>query len=1069
MSLIARVISRWLVRFCVLAMMCGTLAAPPAAGQSTRSFSNTTSGGINSLTTCLLPLVRNFTVTSNFVVGDVDLGVLASHAWRGDISITLQSPAGTRQTLVTGNGIASGDNFNVRLNDGGTQLVNTDNPDGNHSTAGVPPYQNNFIPEAPLSVFNGQTSAGTWRLEICDTFSLLDDGTFLRADLFLTPQTSSSGTGAIFVVSSTADSGTRTLRQAVIDANAIPGEADTISFAIPGTGPHTITLASPLPPFLGSGDTLDGTTQPGSSCGNLWAGTPHNLRIHLTAGTIGTGLHLEAANLTVRGLAITGFSTKVYTHPLASNVAIRCNYIGLLPNGTRGSGTSLGVRVDGAGTVIGGLNPGEGNVVSGNATAVFTTSGSSDTAIRGNFIGTDPTGMSIIANDRGINNLSGTATWRDITRNLISGNNGPAGIALETDDRVSPSDGQIRIQSNIIGTNRTQTALLRNSGDGIFFDASSITGVLIGGTAATEGNIITANQDGIDMRSVSGVTIRGNTIALALARGIWLDNVSNVTIGGDAATQGNSIGGNGNDGIQILNNSSNITITGNLIRPIATIGGTFANADHGIVLVNTSNVTIGNGTASGRNVIAGNGRRGIFGVGTNSGITINGNYIGTDLTGNVAVANGQNEGAVTRDAISFDGGGNASNIAILNNVIGGYSAALVEFWTSTTNGVTIQGNNIGVGANGSSQIVSGNGEDLVYFGGGSSHSNILIGGSAAGQGNTIAFSSRSGIRLESSGSNIQVIGNTIRNNSRNGIYLAGNTRAAIVGNRIFGNTLIGIDLGENGVTANDPGDGDAGPNDQLNFPVIAGANTNGSNILQYNFTLDAPAAANGYRIDFFANAAGHFSGFGEGERFIGSIDIVHPGGSHSYSGNLTTIEPVSVNERVTATTTRKTAGGAWDITSEFSAVATAGGIAQLAVQIASQVFDPPAANPFATPGNDIVLTATVTNTGNGSTDADSIFAVLSIDQANVFHNAATPAFGGVIGFTSGSPGLTFTPSTDLRFSNNPAPPTGFAQCTYTPAAGYDPQVRHVCLNPKGTMPGGSPAGQFEVRLRARIN
>ena len=37
-----------------------------------------------------------------------------------------------------------------------------------------------------------------------------------------------------------------TLRQAIIDANALPG-TDTISFNIAGVGPHTIDLLSALP------------------------------------------------------------------------------------------------------------------------------------------------------------------------------------------------------------------------------------------------------------------------------------------------------------------------------------------------------------------------------------------------------------------------------------------------------------------------------------------------------------------------------------------------------------------------------------------------------------------------------------------------------------------------------------------------------------------------------------------------------------------------------------------------------------------------------------------------------
>lgn len=870
------------------------------------------------------------------------------------------------------------------------------------------------------------------------------------------------------IVSNTNDSGAGSLRSAIAAANA-SAAADTISFAIPGAGPHTINLSTPLPPLLGANDAIDGTTQPGSSCGDLWAGTPPVLQIRLNAGAIGTGLHLEAANLLVRGLSITGFTNKVYIHPFASNVNIQCNYIGLLPDGTRGSGTSPGVLVEAPGTVIGGLNPGEGNVISGNSFAVWTFNGSTNTAVRGNFIGTNPTGLGAIANGDGINHINGSGTWRDITYNLISGNSG-IGIRLDIDDRITPSTDTIRIQRNRIGFNRTLSALLPNGGDGIFFDSASITNVLIGGVAASEGNEISGGNDAIDLRAVNNIRIRGNTIARAPARGIWMAGASNVTIGGTASGEGNSIGGNGADGIFTGFDSSAITILGNLIQPITIAGATAAaNAGHGIWIERANTVNIGDGTAAGRNVIGGNRGRGIRGSVANSNVTINGNYIGTDASGNVAVLGGQGLGASRRDAISFDDSGTYTNLVILNNVIGGYEAALVETRNSTVNGLTIQSNSIGVGANGTAQIVSANTEDLIYIGGGGTYSNVLIGGSTAGQGNTVAFSSRSGVRLESTGANIQVIGNTIRNNTRNGIIVVGNTRAALVSNRIYANGQIGIDLSENGVTANDSGDGDSGPNDLLNFPQAIRANVAGPNQLRYNVALDAPAAANGYRIEFFANSAADPTGFGEGERYLGHVDVGHAGGTQTYAGTLTTLQPVAVGDIISATTTRRTAGGAWDMTSEFSAVVTADGIAQLGVQITSQVFDPPAANPFATPGNDMLLTATVTNAGNGSTDADSIFVVLSIDPANAFHNATTPALGGVVGFSSGSAGLTFNAANDLRFSNSVAAPSSLAQCTYTPAAGYDPQVRHVCLNPKGSLPGGSPQGQFVVQLRTRIN
>lgn len=1059
-----------LLRLALGMLLAAIVGASPAAAQSVRSFTNSSAAAINSSTACTSPIVRNFTVASNFIVGDVDLGVFAIHTWRGDIRITLQSPAGTRQQLVNGDDAAiGGDNFSVRLNDGGTRVVNTDDPLANHSGSAVPPYQHTFIPDAPLSVFNGQQSAGTWRLEICDLFPAADDGTFVRSDLYLTPATSSSGTGAIFVVASTADSGTATLRQAVLDANAAASEADTISFAIPGAGPHTITLSTPLPPFLGSGDTIDGTTQPGASCGDLWAGIPPTLLVRLNAGSIGTGLHLEAANLTVRGLSITGFTNKVYIHPFASNVSIRCNYIGLLPDGTRGSGTSPGVLVEGPGTVIGGLGPGDGNVISGNSFAVWTFNGSTNTAVRGNFIGTNPTGMNAIANGTAINNINGSASWRDITRNLISGNTN-GGIALESDDVISPATDQIRIQRNRIGFNRTLGALLLNGTNNaaIQFAPGSITNVLIGGAASAEGNEIAGSREGILLQQVSNIRIRGNTIARSTTRGIWVENARNITIGGTAGGEGNAIGGSGSDGIYINSNSSNITILGNLIQPVTITGATFANTGEGIWIDGASGVNIGDGSAQGRNVIGGNRLRAIRLGSTNSNITIDGNYIGTNATGNVAVANGQSAAANARDAIGVQFS-TVTNLTIRNNVIGGYTASLIEAFGGSSTGLVIQNNSLGVGADGVSQIVSGVIEDLLFIGGSGNHTNMLIGGGSAGQGNLVAFGGRDGIRLDATISNGQVIGNTIRNNAGDGIRLIGSSRAAIISNRIFANGLRGIDLGGNGVTANDPGDGDSGPNDLLNFPVIASASGNGANQLIYTFTLDAPAAANGYRVEFFANTAADPSGFGEGERYLGHVDITHAGGVQNFTGTLTTLETVSIGDIISATTTRRTAGGGWDITSEFSAAATASGMAQLAVAMASAPLEPAPEGPFATPGNDMVLSTTVSNVGSGSPSADSIFVVLSIASDNSFLNATSPAFGGVIGFASATPSLTFTPGTDLRFSDAASPPSSFAQCTYAPATGYDPLVRHLCLNPKGTLPPGTPDGQFTVQLRTRIH
>lgn len=869
-------------------------------------------------------------------------------------------------------------------------------------------------------------------------------------------------------VTNTADSGSGSLREAIQFANAQSGIL-AINFAIPGAGPHTITLSAALPNITNNGLTIDGTTQSGTQCRDLWAGNGHDLRVNVRGGGF-NGFQLSGTGQTIRGLSLTNFDNAIIALAGSSSATIQCNYLGLLANGTS-SGNTRGVLNRGANVVIGGLDAGQGNVISSNAiVGIVTEQGSTNTAIRGNFIGTDASGMSARPNGGGgINHFFGTATWRDITRNLISGNNGNAGIVLETDDRISPSDGQIRIQRNVIGFNRTISALLRNGGDGIRFPSSSIANVLIGGIAASEGNTITGTDRGISLNNTPDIVIRGNTIARAGERGIFIENASRVTVGGASAGFGNIIGGNGSDAILATNGAADITILGNLIQPVTIAGGTFANGGNGVSLYTVSNVVIGDGTAGGRNVIGGNLGRAIEASTSINNLTINGNYLGTDATGNVAVSNGQNMGFFTRDAIGM-GLGTFTGITIRNNIIGGYAGAMIEFWDSTVTGAVIQGNSLGVGVGGASLIPGDAVEPLIFTGGPTrQYSNFLIGGTGPGEGNLIANSANSGIRMESTGSDIQVIGNTIRNNAFSGISFYNNSRAAFVGNRIFDNGGLGIELDDDGVTANDPGDADGGSNDLLNYPEAIRAVVTGPGQLRYTFTLDAPAAANGYRIEFFASSAADPSGFGEGERFLGAVDITHAGGAQSYAGTLTTLAPVAIGDTIAATTTRRTGSGAWDISSEFSAVATADGVAALKVAVASDVFDPPAANPFATPGNDIAVIATISNEGTGSTDANSIFAVISIDPANSFHNAVTPAWGGIVQFTSNSPGLTFDPATGLRFSNSATPPATAAQCNYAPVAGYDPQVRHVCLSPAGSLPSGLPQGQFAVRLRARIN
>jgi hypothetical protein len=124
-------------------------------------------------------------------------------------------------------------------------------------------------------------------------------------------------------------------------------------------------------------------------------------------------------------------------------------------------------------------------------------------------------------------------------------------------------------------------------------------------------------------------------------------------------------------------------------------------------------------------------------------------------------------------------------------------------------------------------------------------------------------------------------------------------------------------------------------------------------------------------------------------------------------------------------------------------------------------------NPLAIPGALINYAITVANTGTLSVTSSSIFIDDPLPATVTFNN------GIAVGFTNGTPvsGLTFNLATDVKFSNLAATPTSFAACTYVPTAGFDANVKHVCIRPSGTMAGGTGSGQpsFTVTFQVRVN
>src|SRR2546421_7658722 len=296
---------------------------------------------------------------------------------------------------------------------------------------------------------------------------------------------------------------------------------------------------------------------------------------------------------------------------------------------------------------------------------------------------------------------------------------------------------------------------------------------------------------------------------------------------------------------------------------------------------------IGGTSAGAGNVISGNANEGI--VISSSSNFIQGNLLGPNAASTAAVLSG---GSANSGGISISGNNNTigGTTAAARNVISGNDNIGIAISAGTGN--TIAGNYIGTQADGNSalpNILSG-----IEVGGGSGNT---IGGTSAGAGNIIAF------------------------NADDGVTLFGGTGIAIRGNSIYSNGTtaqhLGIDLvGTDGVTANDAGDADTGPNNLQNFPVLTAASSMGGTTTHITGTLNSTASTQ-FTIEFFSNPTCDTSGNGEGRTFLGST-MVTTDGSGDTTIDAMMLGAVGNGAAVTATATDPTGN-----TSEFSACVTA--------------------------------------------------------------------------------------------------------------------------------------------------
>ena len=503
---------------------------------------------------------------------------------------------------------------------------------------------------------------------------------------------------------------------------------------------------------------------------------------------------------------------------------------------------------------------------------------------------------------------------------------GPCNVITEGGMLLAGSSNTV--QGNRIGTDATGTKSLGESNRAVAIQpyerrdepCNKAVGNTVGGTEPGAGNVIAGSDtDGVYIRGVLTFSpraeptenrVEGNLIgtdatgtkttdgtgkSFGNARGVLEDSGSGDVIGGPTAAARNVISGNAGVGVLIVDGAvcgcGNI-VQGNLIGTDITATKDLGNGFDGIDAGDANSGALRD-TVIADNVVSGNGSRGLF-VANGSSLRVVGNKIGTNATGTAAIPNDVDgvEWSSPGPASSGGDGAIGGPTAGERNVISGnhgHGIVIDPF----AGPVRIVNNYVGTTNVGASTLGNGGSGILIFA------NDVHVGSTGAGEGNVIA------------------------GNGGDGVAVLIGVPNSILGNSIFRNGELGIDLGPDGVTGNDDGDGDGGANLLQNFPLITSAVGN-----TVSGTLNS-AAGRTFRIEIFSNsgvAPCDSSGNGEGETFVGTTNVTtDTSGNQSFTVTLAT--PLPSGAAVTATATDPDGN-----TSEFSQCATAQGVNKIVIR-----------------------------------------------------------------------------------------------------------------------------------------
>lgn len=561
------------------------------------------------------------------------------------------------------------------------------------------------------------------------------------------------------------------------------------------------------------------------------------------------------------GISILGLASK-------GNI-IKGNFIGTNALGADSIANGNGILLSGASnTIIGGSVTGEKNVISGNHLGgiIMAYSGTRNNVVKGNYIGTDRTGMHALSNHTGVHifsnansNIVGGAAGGE--RNIISANY-EMGISMEAADSNVVMGNYIGPDSTGLGTFKFSNDTLIQ-GNGLYFNSNAKLNIA-GGNNPGEGNIISGHR-------VYGLIYYGNSpynscignyIGVDKTGNHKLPNTTGICVDGGANHNpivNNVLSGNLAYGIFIVTTGTYYNeLRGNKIGTNAAGTDSIPNQIGVILGGGTKYNTIGGVNAVDRNIISGNYINGIE-VADSSTMFNNiiGNYIGTNAAGNAAIPNYNGIGFATLP----------SKNNIENNLVSGNKyIGILLYERSDSN--TVYSNKVGTAADGVSPL--GNGAAGIVVDVKSKYNKI----GAPGKGNIVAFNDTAGI----------ILGD---------VYSEYNTLSE---NLVFNNPVMGLDIFPFGVNPNDAGDTDNGCNGLMNYPVFTDVvYDNNSGITYMTGTLDytingGPA---GVKVEIFKSDNSNIFNHGDAIAYMGSATVDGSGNWNFSCAGLTATDMVT--------------------------------------------------------------------------------------------------------------------------------------------------------------------------------